>query len=69
MAGYRVVVAWYDPPFVVVHGDAPVETEITVPGAGAATMIGNVGQTEAEATTHSPEEAGVTLTLDQTPAS
>jgi hypothetical protein len=70
VADARVVVAWYDPPFVVVHGDDPVSASITLPFTGVATvetMIGNIGQTEAESTTVGASDAGLGLTLDQTP--
>lgn len=71
VGGVSLWVAWYDPPYLVLHGDSPVEATITVPtGSGTVVvepMIDAIGQTEPVSTSAAAEGEGFLITLDQTP--
>ena len=71
-AGGRAVwVAWYDPPFVVVHGDDPVEASVSIPVPEGAlvveAMIDRLNQTVPLSAADTAGAAGFVITLDQTP--
>ena len=69
--GEPLFVAWYDPPFLVLHGDPAAETAVALPtGPGAVTverMIEGVGQTKAEQVSVAGGSNGAEVTLNQTP--
>ena len=69
--GASLLVAWYDPPFLVLHDDPATEASVVVPvGPGAVTveqMIDGIGQTEATQTVVTADADGAEITLDQTP--
>ena len=69
--GALLLIAWYDPPFLVVHGDPAAEAPVVVPtGPGAVTveqMIDGIGQTQPAQTSVTAGADGAEITLDQTP--
>lgn len=69
--GRGVFVAWYDPPFLVLHGDDAETSTITF-DAGAdsvavESMIAGVGQTEPDSATGATDDGKFDITLDQSP--
>ena len=74
VGGEPLYVAWYDPPFLVLHGDEPEEASVLVPSGNASLgverMIAKLGQTapdEAQVPEWSIFPTGIELTLDQIP--
>ncbi|MBI5157004.1 MAG: hypothetical protein HZA58_03210 [Acidimicrobiia bacterium] len=71
VAGARLWVAWYDPPFLVVHPDPPLPTTVIIPtGAGTfevESMIGETGQTEPTSESFVAGPDGVTIVVEQSP--